>query len=226
MVGFLIAFLLIADIPEERFTTLREEMVFTQIMERAIRDQPTLNAMRTVKRHRFVPERLKAYAYEDGPLPIGHGQTISQPYIVAYMTEFLRLKPGSSVLEIGTGSGYQAAVLSCIAGEVYTVEIIAELGQQAQKRLKALGYQNVMVRVADGYNGWEEHAPYDAIIVTAAAEYIPPPLIKQLKDGGRMVIPVGSPFLVQTLMLVEKSGGVVKTKSLLPVRFVPLIRGK
>lgn len=226
MVGILIAFLLIADIPEERFTTLREEMVFTQIMERAIRDQPTLNAMRTVKRHRFVPERLKAYAYEDGPLPIGHGQTISQPYIVAYMTEFLRLKPGSRVLEIGTGSGYQAAVLSCIAGEVYTVEIITELGQQAQKRLKALGYQNVMVRVADGYNGWEEHAPYDAIIVTAAAEYIPPPLIKQLKEGGRMVIPVGSPFLVQTLMLVEKSGGVVKTKSLLPVRFVPLIRGK
>lgn len=222
MKGVLLLVVLFAS--ADPYGRAREEMLSRQIVARRITDKGVLSAMRSVPRHLFVPEHLAPRAYEDAPLPIGLGQTISQPYIVAYMTEALRLKPDSKVLEIGTGSGYQAAVLACITKKVFTVEIIPELGQQAERRLKSLGYGSVRCKVADGYDGWEENGPYDAIIVTAAAEYIPPPLLRQLKDGGRMVIPVGSPFLVQSLMLVEKEGAKVRTKSLLPVRFVPLRR--
>lgn len=203
----------------------REAMVATQIAAQGVTDPAVLGAMRSVPRHLFVPEHLRKSAYWDGPLPIGHGQTISQPYVVAYMTELLQLGPGAKVLEIGTGSGYQAAILSCLSKEVYTIEIIEELYRTANKRLADLGYGNVHCRLGDGHEGWEVHAPFDAIVVTAAAEYIPPALIRQLKEGGRMVIPVGSPFVVQTLMLVEKRpGGMVRTQGLLPVRFVPLTR--
>jgi protein-L-isoaspartate(D-aspartate) O-methyltransferase len=204
----------------------REAMVRTQIEERGIKDRATLQAMRAVPRHLFVPPHLTGNAYEDRPLPIGYGQTISQPYIVAYMTELIRPQAGHKVLEIGAGSGYQAAVLAEIVKQVYTIEIVPELGNAVRERLKQQKYRNVTVRVADGYDGWPEQAPFDAIVVTAAADYIPPPLIRQLKDGGRMVIPVGSPFLVQTLMLVEKDKGGVKTTSLLPVRFVPFRRSR
>jgi protein-L-isoaspartate(D-aspartate) O-methyltransferase len=209
---------------EDVYQSGREAMVRTQIEERGIKDRATLHAMRTVPRHLFVPLHLAGSAYEDRPLPIGYGQTISQPYIVAYMTELIRPQAGHKVLEIGAGSGYQAAVLAEIVKQVYTIEIIPELGKAARERLQKQGCRNVAVRVADGYDGWPEQAPFDAIVVTAAADYIPPPLIRQLKDGGRMVIPVGSPFLVQTLMLVEKDKESVKTTSLLPVRFVPFRR--
>jgi len=204
----------------------REAMVRKQILERGITDGTTLTAMRTVPRHLFVSPALTDSAYEDRPLPIGYGQTISQPYIVAFMTEKIRPKAGHKVLEIGSGSGYQAAVLASIVKEVYTIEIIEELGHIVRDRLQRLRYGNVRVRVADGYDGWPEQAPFDAIVVTAAAEHVPPSLIRQLKDGGRMVIPVGSPFLVQSLMLVEKDQGNIKTTSLLPVRFVPFRRGR
>lgn len=209
----------------DSFETKRQRMVRTQIERMGIADKSTLKAMGSVKRHLFVPKRLERHAYDDRPLPIGYGQTISQPYIVAYMTGIIHPKPDYRVLEIGTGSGYQAAVLAEIIKEVYTIEIIPELGRSSKDRLKRLGYDNVATRIADGYYGWKERAPFDAIIVTAAAEFIPPPLIEQLKDGGKMVIPVGSPFLVQTLMLVEKDGKKVKTTSLMPVRFVPFRRG-
>jgi len=204
----------------------RERMVHTQIKDRGVINEATLNAMRKVKRHMFVPEDYKDEAYDDRPLPIGYGQTISQPYIVAYMTEIINPHPNDKVLEIGTGSGYQAAILSEIVDSVFTIEIITELSTAAQKRLKNLGYRNVVVKNSDGYYGWKEHSPFDAIVVTAATEYVPPPLIEQLKEGGKMVIPVGSPFFTQTLMLVEKENGKVKTKSLIPVRFVPFKRGK
>lgn len=185
-----------------------------------------LKALKEVPRHQFVPEGLKAVAYENRPLPIGCGQTISQPYIVAIMTELLDLKPEAVVLEIGTGSGYQAAILAECVRRVVTIEIIPELGQAAKSRLKRLGYHNVSVRTGDGYNGWEADAPYDAIIVTAAATHIPLPLVRQLKPGGTMVIPVGPPFMVQYLTLVEKSKeGKLCTRQLLPVAFVPLTRG-
>jgi protein-L-isoaspartate(D-aspartate) O-methyltransferase len=186
-------------------------------------DPRVLEAMASVPRHELVPDELRDVAYENRPLPIGHGQTISQPYIVAVMTDLLKLQPGQRSLEIGTGSGYQAAILGEIAGEVYTIEIIAALGEQARANLGRLGYKNIEVRIGDGYNGWEEQAPFDAIVVTAAASHIPPPLIKQLKNGGRMVIPVGSRFMVQQLLLVEKDqAGEVITRQILPVRFVPL----
>jgi len=200
-------------------------MVEDQIESRGISNQPTLDAMKKVPRHKFVPPNNIERAYNDSPLPIGYGQTISQPYIVAYMTEVIDPKPGQKVLEIGTGSGYQAAVLAEIVDSVYTIEIIRELYSSSSKRLNELGYKNVFCKNADGYYGWEEAAPFDAIVVTAAAEHIPPPLIKQLKDGGKMIIPVGSPFLNQTLILVEKSGEKITTTSLLPVRFVPFTRG-
>jgi len=200
-------------------------MVRTQIAERGIRDKATLQAMRAVPpRHLFVPPHLAGSAYEDQPLPLGYGQTISQPYIVAFMTELIRPKATQKILEIGSGSGYQAAVLAEIVKQVYMIEIVPELGNASRERLQKQGYRNVQVRVADGYDGWPEQAPFDAIVVTAAADYIPTPLIRQLKDGGRMVIPVGAPFLVQTLMLVEKDKGKVKTTSLLPVQFVPFRR--
>jgi len=208
------------------FEKLKNEMVTRQIEERDIRDTATLNAMRKVKRHLFVPEERVNNAYDDGPVPIGYGQTISQPYIVAYMTELIHPKKGHKVLEIGTGSGYQAAILAEIVDSVFTIEIIPELGNAAAERLKKLGYGNAFVKIDDGYYGWEQHAPYDAIIVTAASEYIPPPLLDQLKDGGRMVIPVGSPFMVQWLMLVEKDGDEITTSNQIPVRFVPFRRSK
>jgi protein-L-isoaspartate(D-aspartate) O-methyltransferase len=202
----------------------RNQMVSAQIEARGVKDPATLKAMRTVPRHLFVPSGEASRAYYDSPLPIGYGQTISQPYIVAYMTEAIQPKENFKVLEIGTGSGYQAAVLAEIVDKVYTIEIVKELGEQATSRLKTLGYGNVEVKIADGYHGWAEHGPFDAIVVTAAAEFIPPPLIEQLAEGGKMVIPVGSPFMVQTLMLVEKKNGKARSKSLFPVRFVPFTR--
>jgi protein-L-isoaspartate(D-aspartate) O-methyltransferase len=223
---FITLLLVINCVPQEdKYGKTRDEMVTEQIENRGIKNQPTLDAMRKVRRHKFVPPDLNENAYDDRPLPIGYGQTISQPYIVAYMTEAIDPKPGQKVLEIGTGSGYQAAVLAEIIDSVYTIEIITELYSSSQKRLNDLGYKNVLCKNADGYYGWEKYAPFDAIVVTAAAEYIPPPLIKQLKDGGKMIIPVGSPFLNQTLILVEKSGEAITTTSLLPVRFVPFRRG-
>ena len=186
-------------------------------------DERVMNVIGKVPRHEFVPADQVRYAYDNRPLPIGHGQTISQPYIVALMTDLARPQPGDRVLEIGTGSGYQAAVMADLAGAVYTIEIIEPLGLQAADRLRRLGYANVQVRVGDGYHGWPEHAPYDAILVTAAASHIPPPLVRQLKPGGRMVIPVGAAFMVQQLMLVEKQAdGRISTRQIMPVRFVPL----
>jgi protein-L-isoaspartate(D-aspartate) O-methyltransferase len=182
-----------------------------------------MEAMATVPRHEFVPPRERARAYENRPLPIGYGQTISQPYIVALMTDLLEVNRDDVVLEIGTGSGYQAAILSGLVKRVSSIEIIKALGTEAAERFARLGYDNVFTRIGDGYYGWEEHAPFDSIIVTAAASHIPPPLITQLRPGGRMVIPVGSPFLTQQLMLVEKDQhGGIRTRQLLPVRFVPL----
>ncbi|MGD8629246.1 MAG: protein-L-isoaspartate(D-aspartate) O-methyltransferase [Gammaproteobacteria bacterium] len=186
-------------------------------------DPRVLQAMATVPRHVLVPEALRDAAYENRPLPIGHGQTISQPYIVALMTNLLALQPGDKVLEIGTGSGYQAAVLAELGMQVFSIEIIEPLGELARANLAALGYDDIEVRIADGYYGWEEQAPFDAIIVTAAASHIPPPLIRQLRPGGHMIIPVGSRFMVQQLVLVDKDeNGEVTTRQILPVRFVPL----
>ncbi len=209
---------------QDSTTAARSEMVRNQLETRGIQDPVTLRAMAAVPRHLFVPPAYRERAYDDGPLPIGHGQTISQPYIVAFMTELARPAPGRRILEVGTGSGYQAAVLAEAGAEVFTLEIIPELAESAGKRLAELDYGKVRVRQADGYFGWAEHAPFDAILVTAAAEFIPPPLLEQLREGGRMIIPVGSPFFVQTLMLVEKRKGKIITSSLFPVRFVPFRR--
>ncbi len=182
-------------------------------------------AMQKVERHLFVPASQTARAYLNRPLPIGYGQTISQPLIVAMMTDLMQVKDGDKILEIGTGSGYQAAILAEIAKSVYSIEIIRPLGKQAAKRLKSLGYHNVEVRVGDGYYGWPEASPFDAIIVTAAASHVPPPLLKQLKPGGRMLIPLGMHFMTQYLMLVEKQmDGSVISRQILPVRFVPFTR--
>ncbi len=207
-------------------TTERMAMVREQIVSRGVKDPATLAAMRSVPRHLFVPGPQAASAYDDRPLPIGHGQTISQPFIVAYMTELVRPGPDRKILEIGTGSGYQAAILAATGAEVYSIEIITELATDAAARLRELGYGAVQTRAADGYHGWAEQAPFDAIIVTAASEFIPPPLIEQLKDGGVMVIPVGSPFFVQTLMLVQKRGNAITSANLMPVRFVPFRRAE
>jgi len=186
-------------------------------------DKRVMGVMAQVPRHEFVPPDQVPHAYKNRPLAIGHGQTISQPYIVALMTDLAKVEPGHKVLEVGTGSGYQAAILAHLAKAVYTIEIIEPLGRQAADRVAKLRYGNVHVRVGDGYHGWDEHAPYDAILVTAAASHIPPPLIRQLKPGGRMVIPVGAQFLTQHLMLIEKRlDGTVSTRQILPVRFVPL----
>jgi protein-L-isoaspartate(D-aspartate) O-methyltransferase len=185
-------------------------------------NQRVMEVIAKVPRHEFVPDDKNAYAYDNRPLPIGYGQTISQPYIVALMTDLLDIKPSDTVLEIGTGSGYQAAILANLVDKMYTIEIIEELGKAAKERLAKLGYSNLEVKIGDGYHGWEEHAPFDGIIVTAAASHIPPPLIQQLKPGGRMVIPVGERFFVQYLMLVEKNEqGKLKTRNILPVAFVP-----
>ena len=211
---------------QDSYSRQRLNMVSQQVESRGIKDSLTLTSLRKVKRHLFVPEDLTEDAYEDGPLPIGYGQTISQPYIVALMTELMHLGPSDRVLEIGTGSGYQAAVLGEITDSVFTVEIIEELARSARARLQRLGYSNVQVRNTDGYDGWPDAAPFDAIIVTAAAEHIPPPLLGQLKNGGRMVIPIGHPFFVQNLIVVTKHNGAVHTQTIIPVRFVPLTRSQ
>ena len=227
-----VAGLLLAQKDNDTYSKQREEMVRTQIAtlrwsgSQAVRDSRVLDSMSKTPRHRFVPAELVAYAYDDRPLPIGYGQTISQPYIVAKMTELLEPKGEHRVLEIGTGSGYQAAVLSPLVAQVYSIEIIEPLGTAARRRLETLGYKNIEVRVGDGYFGWPEKGPFDSIIVTAAANHIPPPLVEQLKPGGRMVIPVGNPFQTQMLMLVTKgSKGPhdLQVWNLMPVAFVPLV---
>ena len=205
------------------FAKLREKMVKTQLAPRGIKDADVLRAMRTVERHRFVPDAQRSAAYNDYPLPIGEGQTISQPYIVALMTQILAANKDSKVLEVGTGSGYQAAVLAELAKEVYTIEIIESLGKSAEARLKELGYENVHVRVGDGYAGWPEHAPFDGIIVTCACPEAPKPLVSQLAEGGRMVIPVGKNLSYQTLTLFEKKGGILHRKDITGCVFVPLL---
>jgi protein-L-isoaspartate(D-aspartate) O-methyltransferase len=187
---------------------------------------PVMAALSKVPRHRFVPRDHERAAYENRPLPIGHGQTISQPYIVALMTDLMNVRPHHVVLEVGTGSGYQAAILAELAQTVCTIEIVEPLARQAAERLRALGYPQVRTRVGDGYYGWEDCGPFDSIIVTAAASQVPPPLLKQLKPGGRIVIPIGAPFLTQQLMLVDKQpDGTIVTRQVLPVRFVPLTGG-
>jgi protein-L-isoaspartate(D-aspartate) O-methyltransferase len=201
-------------------------MVETQISSRDVASSRVVEVMRQVPRHRFVPASRQASAYEDMPLPIGEGQTISQPYIVAKMTELAHIDSGDRVFELGTGSGYQAAVASRLASEVFTMEIHPSLAEHARATIADLGYRNVTVREGDGYYGWAEHAPFDAILVTAAATHIPPPLVEQLRPGGRMVVPVGPPFAVQRLMLVEKSAqGQIRTRALFAVRFVPVEGG-
>jgi len=203
------------------FTQQRERMVEEQIVNRGVTDELVLKALRDVKRHLFVPEEFKPFAYQDRPLPIGYGQTISQPYIVAYMSEKANLKANDRVLEIGTGSGYQAAILAEIVKEVYTIEIIESLADLALTRLKALGYTNIKIRHGDGYKGWPEHAPFDVIVVTAAPSEIPEELSRQLKVGGRMVVPVGSIF--QELYLIVRTEKGYDKHALLPVRFVPMV---
>ncbi len=212
------------DAQPNDYASQRLKMVRQQLEERRITDAATLQAMRSVKRELFVPEKYKKYAYRDGPLPIGYDQTISQPYIVAFMVSTINPQPSDRVLEIGTGSGYQAAVLGEIVNEVYTIEIVAELGAIAIDRLDSLGYDNVHVRIGDGYHGWPEEAPFDAILVTAAPEEVPQPLIDQLREGGRLVIPVGSKMGVQELLLLTKKRGEITRERLLPVRFVPFTR--
>jgi protein-L-isoaspartate(D-aspartate) O-methyltransferase len=211
---------------EARFRAQRLEMVERHIAGEGIRDSATLVAMRNVPRHEFVPAQLRDEAYENHPLPIGLGQTISQPYIVGYMTEVVRPQPGMRILEVGTGSGYQAGVLAATGAEVYTIEIFRALADSARARLARLGYDKVTVRHGDGHDGWPEKAPFDAIMVTAAASHIPPALPRQLKPGGRMIIPVGSVYGAQYLILVEKdTKGKLRTRTLLPVAFVPMLSG-
>jgi len=209
---------------EINFEILRKKMVEEQIVQRGIKDSSVINAMLKVERHLFVPEEYKPYAYEDTPLPIGYGQTISQPYIVALMTELLNLKKEDKVLEIGTGSGYQAAILSLLADSVFTIEIVEGLAKSAEVRLKKLGYKNVFVKCGDGYKGWKEHSPYDKIIVTCAPEEIPQELLKQLKINGIMVLPVGD--IYQELKVVKKTEKGIITEDIIPVRFVPMIKGE
>lgn len=203
-------------------TKARHQMVATTIKDRGISDTRVLAAMQTVPRHRFVPDRLLSVAYADRPLPIGEGQTISQPYVVALMTDILDLKPDHRVLEIGTGSGYQAAVLSELADQVYTIEIKKKLYDQVIKTLKTLDYNNIHTRHGDGYFGWPQAAPFDAIMITAAIDHIPPPLLKQLKDGGRLTLPLGNPFAYQNLVLVTKKGDDLIVKQITGVLFVPM----
>jgi len=205
---------------EDSFAHSRKAMVRKQVEARGVRDPATLSAMGAVPRHEFVPKRIRHSAYEDYPLPIGLDQTISQPYIVALMTEALMLEPGDRVLEVGTGSGYQAAVLAEIAGEVFSIEILCELEERARKDLDRLGYTAVKTNCGDGYQGWPEHAPFDAVIVTAAPDHVPQPLVDQLKVGGRLVIPVGSQY--QELIRLTKTNDGVERERLIGVRFVPM----
>jgi len=206
------------------YQLLRHAMIENQIIDRGVSDERVIKAMNDVPRHLFVKESLRDLAYADGPLPIGHNQTISQPYIVAYMTEILQPDTHHIVLEVGTGSGYQAAILSKLVNHVYSIEIIPELGKEAANRLDKLGYDNVTVKIGDGYNGWEEHSPFDRIIVTAAPEQIPKKLVDQLKSGGLMVLPVGKTSFGQDMRVVKKDKtGQVTTQETIPVRFVPMI---
>jgi protein-L-isoaspartate(D-aspartate) O-methyltransferase len=206
----------------ELMRSRRADMVRIQIQNRGVDDPGVLEAMRSVPRHLFVPPSLQNQAYYDNPLPIGEGQTISQPYIVALMTELLRPAPGQRVLEIGTGSGYQAAVLSALVAEVYTIEIKEPLFREASARLRELGYRNVHTRHGDGYYGWEEAGPFDGILITAAVDHVPPPLLRQLVDGGRMVLPLGHPFSYQNLVLVTRSGDDYTLQQVTGVLFVPM----
>lgn len=208
----------------DKYIAKRNDMVKTQISDRGITNAATLRAMKKVPRHLFVPKEYEEFAYGDHPLPIGYNQTISQPYIVAYMTEVVRPTEKKRVLEIGTGSGYQAAILAEIADTVYTIEIVPELAKESAERFKRLGYPNIIAKAGDGYNGWKEHAPFDIIIVTAAAESIPEPLLEQLAENGRLVIPVGKANSIQELILAVKKNGKIEKKNLTMVRFVPFKR--
>jgi protein-L-isoaspartate(D-aspartate) O-methyltransferase len=209
-------------ISTSEFAAERQKMVQEQLKPRDIHDEHVLASMAKVPREAFVPENMRARSYADSALPIGHDQTISQPFIVAYMTEQLRLQPTDRVLEIGTGSGYQAAVLAELAKEVYTIEIVEPLAKDASARLAQLGYNNAHAKIGDGYQGWPEVAPFDAIIVTCAPDKVPQPLAQQLKEGGRMIIPVGSGMMDQQLYLLEKKDGELAQRAILPVRFVPM----
>jgi protein-L-isoaspartate(D-aspartate) O-methyltransferase len=211
--------------PEQAFEKQRSEMVREQLAARDITDPRVLAAFRTVERHRFVPKAYREFAYTDQPLSIGHDQTISQPYIVAFMTQALDLEESDRVLEVGTGSGYQAAILAELCGSVYTVEIIEPLGESARERLKELGYGNVHVKIGDGYEGWPAHAPYDAIVVTCSPTHVPEPLKEQLAEGGRMIIPVGRQYAQELVRLRKKRGELVR-ETVLPVRFVPMVDGE
>ena len=229
MLPFLLGFLFFrncssAENPEE-YARLREQMVKRQIIARGVKNEQVITAMYTVPRHLFVPESNRSMAYDDTPLPIGKGQTISQPYIVAFMTEVLDLKPDDRVLEIGTGSGYQAAVLAEIVKDVYSIEIIPVIGNRASKLLDEMGYTNIHIKIDDGYKGWPEEAPFDAAIVTCAPDKIPQALIDQLREGGRIIVPVGSQYSAQHLIRGVKKKGRLITENVLPVRFVPMVRG-
>ncbi len=211
-----------AEASKTDFARLRNRMVVEQLRGRDITDPAVLKAMSAVPRHRFVPEKIQYLAYEDRPLPIGYDQTISQPYIVALMSQLLSLEPGDRVLEVGTGSGYQAAVLAEMGAEVFTIEIVPELGRRAKKLLKELSYDRVKVKIGDGYAGWPEHAPYDRIIVTCAPTKIPTPLKEQLSEGGRMVIPAGKSYAQKLFLLTKKNGEIVQ-QDIIDVRFVPMV---
>ncbi len=210
---------------KDKYYAKRQQMVNEQIIARGIDSPEVIKAMRKVPRHFFIPKAKRHSAYIDSPVPIGEGQTISQPFIVALMTQLLEPAPGHRILEIGTGSGYQAAILAELAAEVYTIEIIESLGRRAEKTLKILGYENIVVKTGDGYKGWPEKAPFDSIIVTCAPEKIPRPLVDQLTNGGRLVLPVGRRGGVQRLIIGIKKGGKLETRDVLPVRFVPMIKG-
>lgn len=200
---------------------MREKMVKEQLERRGIKSPEVLKAMRKVERHRFVPQEVIQHAYDDGPLPIGEGQTISQPYVVAFMTQALELKPTDKVLEIGTGSGYQAAILAEICSKVYTIEIVEPLGARAKELLVTLGYKNIFTKIGDGYQGWPEGAPFDAIIVTCSPTHVPKPLQDQLREGGRMIIPVGEKYTQELVLLTKKSGKLIRQNQM-PVLFVPM----
>ncbi|MGM0376865.1 MAG: protein-L-isoaspartate(D-aspartate) O-methyltransferase [Bacteroidota bacterium] len=220
----LLLFIPMENMNAQEYQEEREEMVQSQLRARGVKSGKVLDAMRTVPRHLFVPEKIASMAYSDRPLAIGHEQTISQPFIVAFMTEALDIDGGDKVLEIGSGSGYQAAVLAEIGAEVWTMEIVPELAEMAERNLKQAGYENVHVKCGDGYKGWPEEAPFDAVIITAAPESIPDALVDQLKEGGTMVLPVGPVNSVQTLKKVIKKDGKLKQETLIPVRFVPMVR--
>jgi len=223
---FFLSILILSILPaysQDVYAKKRQIMIEKDIRGRGVTDKKVLDVMGKTPRHLFVEGHLRDAAYEDYPLPIDEGQTISQPYVVALMTEVLQLKPSDRVLEIGTGSGYQAAILAEIVKEVYTIEIRKGLAEKAEKRLKDMGYKNVKVKYGDGYFGWEEYTPFDAIIITAAANHIPPSLIKQLKEGGRLIIPLGSTVYSQTLILAIKKKGELNLQEITSVRFVPMI---